>query len=158
MDIGDFILVETNHAASRFIRIGQSLRFHDKRYSRWNHVALVVSKDGDLVEALTTGVVRSHYSKYKNNSHRVIPTRCSHEDQMEILRYANSVVDARTKYGWATIVGLFFTLIFGSKFVIGRIGSAICSGLVSEALVRSGVIFDRPPYYMMPADLAQHYL
>jgi hypothetical protein len=38
------------------------------------------------------------------------------------------------------------------------VGTAICSGFVAEALVRTGVIFEKPPSHMMPADLAKKYL
>jgi hypothetical protein len=38
------------------------------------------------------------------------------------------------------------------------VGTAICSGFVAETLVRTGVIFEKPPSHMMPADLAKKYL
>jgi hypothetical protein len=39
--------------------------------------------------------------------------------------------------------------------VFGLVGTAICSGFVAEALVRTGVIFEKPPSHMMPSDLAK---
>lgn len=161
MKIGDFILVREDHFASRLIRFGQSLRFHGKRkpYAQWNHVALVTSEEGHLLEALFTGVKTSHIDKYENKKikYKLVTHDMSDEDRQEILAFADSVAEARWHYGYVTILALALTLLTGSKFVVGRVGSAICSGLVAEALVRSGEIFDRPPSYMMPADLAEHY-
>jgi hypothetical protein len=64
----------------------------------------------------------------------------------------------RTQYGWLTIASIILTLLTNSRIVFGMIGTAVCSGFVAEALVRTGIIFDKPPSHMMPADLAQKYL
>jgi hypothetical protein len=37
----------------------------DAKYARWNHTALIVAETGDLVEALSTGVVRTNIDHYK---------------------------------------------------------------------------------------------
>jgi hypothetical protein len=36
----------------------------------------------------------------------------------------------------------------------GFVGTAICSGFVAKALVRTGVIFEKPPSHIMPSDIA----
>src|SRR5439155_26786019 len=58
----DFILVSTDGWYARLIRFGQSLRFFgpDRTYVRWNHAAIIVSTDGDIVEAMPHGVVLAH--------------------------------------------------------------------------------------------------
>lgn len=159
MQTGDFILTHGDHLASKLIRIGQRFRFRGdrRRFAKWNHAALVLDSEGNLAEALTKGVQRTHISRYAEGSYTLISTSASPEDQAQIAYFAESVLAARTRYGFVTIIGLFFTLLFGSKIVLGKIGTAICSGFVSEALTRAGAIFDRPPSYMTPADLAEHY-
>jgi hypothetical protein len=158
---GYVVLTHGSHWTSRMIRFGQRLRFRGARrpYARWNHVALVLDADGNLGEALSEGVVRTNLSKYEGTDYHLVRFECVEIDREQIGAFATAVLDApqRTKYGWVTIVSLFFTLAFGSTFVFGKIGTAICSGFASEALVRGGEIFPRPPAYMMPADLAEHF-
>lgn len=146
---------------SKMIRFGQRLRFRGPRwkYARWNHAALVLDAEGNLGEALSAGVVRTKLSKYEGTDYHLVRTQCAQADRDQIAEFAVAVLDApqRTKYGWFTIFSLFFTLAFGSTIMFGKIGTAICSGFVSEALVRTGAILPRPPAYMMPADLAEYF-
>ena len=64
---GDFILAHGDAWTSKLIRFGQRLRIHgdDRKYTHWNHAAIVVSEGGDLIEALGAGVLRTHLSKYR---------------------------------------------------------------------------------------------
>jgi hypothetical protein len=159
---GFIVLTHGSHWTSRMIRFGQRLRFRGSRsrFARWNHVALVLDTDGNLGEALSAGVVRTNLSKYEDTDYHLVRVECGLADREQIGAFATAVLDSpqRTKYGWLTIFSLFFTLGFGSTVMIGKIGTAICSGFASEALVRMGAIFPRPPAYMMPADLAEHFL
>ena len=45
----------------------------------------------------------------------------------------------------------------GAQLCVQLAGTAICSGFVSDALTRAGLIWARPPFSMMPADLARHF-
>ena len=159
MQTGDIVLVHANHFCSKLIRFGQRLRFRGKRrpYAYWNHVALVLSSNGTIAEALSNGVVKTHISKYPADSIAYVETNASLEDQDQILDFANSVLSARWRYGYSTIIALAITLLTGSKFVFGKVGTAICSGFACEALTRKGEVFPRPPAYMMPADVAEHF-
>lgn len=158
---GYIVLTSGTHWTSRMIRFGQGLRFRGarKRFAHWNHVALVLDAEGNLGEALSEGVVRTNLSKYKGTDYHLVRVQCPPEDRDQIDAFAKAVLDSpkRTKYGWLTIVSLFFTLGFGSTIMIGKIGTAICSGFASEALIRTGAILPRPPAYMMPADVAEYF-
>jgi hypothetical protein len=158
---GYIVLTHGDHWTSRLIRFGQRLRFRGarRRYARWNHVALVLDAEGNIAEALSQGVVRENIAKYEGTDYHLVKVECAQTDREQIATFAKSVLNAkhRTKYGWLTIVSLFFTLSLGSTIMIGKIGTAICSGFASEALTRMGAIFPRPPAYMMPADVAEHF-
>lgn len=156
---GDLVFTHGTHWPARLIRFGQRLRFTGPcaPFAYWNHVALVLGPSGDLAEALSSGVVRTNIAKYERTDYDLVRVESSAEDEGEILLFAESVLAARWRYGWVTIVGLALTLLTGSRFTVGRVGTAICSGFAAEALVRNGSIFARPPAYMMPADLAEHY-
>ena len=161
LETGDVVLTHGDYLTSKLIRFGQRLRFRGSRraFARWNHVALVLDEEGNLGEALSRGVVRTNLSDYEGSDYHVVRIQCSATDRKQIAEFADAVLDAptRTRYGWVTIVSLFFTLALGSTFMFGQIGTAICSGFASEALVRMGATFPRPPAYMMPADLAEYF-
>ena len=161
LQTGHIVLTHGNHWTSRLIRFGQRLRFRGTRrkYARWNHVALVLDANGTLAEALSDGVDETNISKYEGSDYHLVRVECAEADRQQIAAFAQAVLHAknRTKYGWLTIVSLFFTLAFGSTIMIGKVGTAICSGFASEALTRTGAIFPRPPAYMMPADVAEYF-
>jgi len=158
---GYIVLTHGDHWTSKLIRFGQRLRFRGARrkYARWNHVALVLNAEGKIAEALSQGVVEEDISKYEGTDYHLVRVECEQIDRDEVARFADAVLKSkhRTKYGWLTIASLFFTLALGSTIMFGKIGTAICSGFASEALTRTGAIFDRPPAYMMPADVAEHF-
>jgi hypothetical protein len=157
---GDFLLTHGDYLVSRLIRFGQRLR-HEERYARWNHAVLVLSEDGQIAEALSQGVVENHISKYEGKGYYLVRLQgVSDADRNQMMAFARSVLGSpdRTEYGWLTIASIILTLLTSSRFVFGMVGTAICSGFVAEALVRTGIIFDKPPSHMMPADLAKKYL
>jgi len=161
LQTGYIVLTHGDHWTSRLIRFGQRLRFRGTRrkYARWNHVALVLDANGTLAEALSDGVDETNISKYEGSDYHLARVECAEADRQQIAAFAQAVLGSknRTKYGWLTIVSLFFTLAFGSTIMVGKIGTAICSGFASEALTRAGAIFPRPPAYMMPADVAEYF-
>jgi hypothetical protein len=115
----------------------------------------LLDDSGAIAEALGQGVVRGTIDSYQGREYHLVRVDASEEGQAEIRAFAESVLAARTRYGWATIAALFFTLAVGSMFTIGKIGTAICSGFVTEAIVRTGCIFPVPPDDMTPAGLAE---
>src|SRR6266404_2914741 len=74
-DPGDFILTHGSAFFSMLIRFGQRLRFRGKnrKFAWWNHAAMIVSKSGDLIEALGAGVRATHIDKYKATEYHLVP-------------------------------------------------------------------------------------
>jgi hypothetical protein len=156
--VGDFLLtgVKQQGLVSRAIKFGALLRGYDLSYRRFSHAALVIDTDGTLAEALSHGVCRNPISKYDEANYRVVHTHVDEHDQAQVLAFADSVLRARENgYGYPTIAGLALYCATGAQLCIQRAGTAICSGFVCDALTRAGFIWDRPPFAMMPADLAQ---
>ena len=154
---GDFILTHSSACVSRIIRWGQSLRFwgRKRKYTWWNHAALIVSQQGDIIEALGDGVEKNELSKYTPTEYTVVrihPDLITAEDRNEVVNYAEWALGQ--EYGYLTIISIALSLIFGGKFSFFIDGQSICSGLVARALERTKVIFDRSPSHIMPADLA----
>lgn len=63
----DFILTHGSSMMGRLIRVGERLRYRgpDRKYARWNHVALLVDADGGHIEADERGVHRADITKYE---------------------------------------------------------------------------------------------
>lgn len=153
---GDFILTHGNRWTSKLIRFGQSLRY-PKNQAYFNHAALVIDTEGNLAEAFNNGVVRNHLDWYKDSPYYYIKIKASGEDRKQMMDYANAVLEARWKYSWLTILSIIPSLILGRTVWFATSGSAICSGFVAEALVRTGVVFPEAPHHTMPAGLAKFY-
>jgi hypothetical protein len=163
-DPGDFILAHGEAWTSKLIRFGQRLRIHgeDRKYTYWNHAALVVSPTGDLIEAVGGGVCPAQISQYKADEYHLVRIGASADDRKQAVDFARWAAglkegSRRERYGFLTIVSIAYTLVTGGKFTFGIEGQSICSGLVARAMERTGAIFNRTPTHIMPADLAKYY-
>jgi hypothetical protein len=154
---GDFILTHGKAWTSRLIQLGQKLRIHgdDSKYTYWNHAAIFVNANGDIIEALGAGVRERNIRVYQPIEYHVVRIAAGTEDREEAVRFARSCVDE--EYGWVTIASIAMSLLTGTKFSFGFDGQQICSGLVARAMERTWAIFSRMPANIMPADLAKYY-
>ncbi|HEY0370555.1 MAG TPA: hypothetical protein VGD79_01040 [Thermoanaerobaculia bacterium] len=154
---GDFVLVKSKTLQAKLIRLGQWLRFRgdDRRYIGWSHAAVIVDADGGLVEAVGSGVQKSHVDHYKDVDHAVVDISALVDapDREEVVAFANWCLDER--YGYLTIISITIAIITGSKLIFGIDGQNICSGLVARALERTRAIFQRASSHITPADLAK---
>jgi hypothetical protein len=157
--VGDFLLtgLKAQGIVSWAIKLGALLRGYPRPFRRFSHAALVIASDGTLAEALAQGVVRSPISKYAPADYAIVRTGVDEHDAHELLAFADAVLAARTRYGFATFVGLGLYCLTGAQVCIQQAGTAICSGFVSDALTRAGYVWPRPPFAMMPADLARFF-
>jgi hypothetical protein len=161
---GDFILTHGSAWTSRIIRFGQGLRIHgeDRKYTYWNHAALILGADGALVEALGGGVERTNLDHYTPIEYHLVRTGAADVDREEVTAFGEWAAggpngEDRQKYGWVTIASITWTLLSGGKFTFAIEGQMICSGLVARAEERTHAIFNRTPSHIMPADLAKYY-
>jgi hypothetical protein len=158
-DPGDFILTQGAKWQNRIIRFGQALRHHGKnrKYIKWTHAALITSYEGDLIEAVGSGVRRSHLLEYKDVDYRIVRLGqlATLHDRLQMVRYAEWCL--KEEYGYTIIFSIGISLLMGGKFRFGFDGQAICSGLVARALERTSIIFDKSPSHIMPADLAKYF-
>ena len=156
---GDFILTHGDTWVSRFIRCGQSLAFwgKDRKYIWWSHAAMIVSRDGDLIEASGTCVHTSHIREYGPTDFHLVKLNqlASEHDRVQICRYAKWSLGQ--KYGLLTNISIIISVLTGSRFTFGFDGQSVCSGLVARSLERGAAIFDRSPSHILPADLAKYF-
>lgn len=161
---GDIILTgrKSQGVVSLAIKFGQRLRFGFKSpYTVWSHCAIVVDPEQFLVaEALHSGVkVNDMRKRYPKGDFAVIHAgqHVNERDMQQIMSFVQAVINSKTGYGVTTFIGLAIYCLTGSKLCIQSAGTAICSGLVCDAYTRAGIIWERPPYAMTPADIAAHY-
>jgi hypothetical protein len=157
MQSGDFILVKGTGFFDRLIQFGQGIRF-GKQYAQWNHCALVISENGDIIEAVTKGVSLNNVSKYKekNIEYILVDTISSIQDREEVVNFAKSCVGQQ--YGWFNFISTTLAAFTGMKFSFGLSSTEICSGLVAKSLERTTAIFDYDASNISPAYLANYYL
>ncbi len=155
---GDFYLTSSGRIGSRIIQGWQTRRYKggESAYAKWNHAGLFLGEDGQIAEALGSGVVRRDISAYTEPRVAVIrPPDMADLDRGQIRRFADEVVRVRYEYSYETLLAIALQLSTGSRFGFARASTAICSGFVADALTRAGYIFERPPSFTMPADLAK---
>jgi hypothetical protein len=158
-NIGDVVLTGRRGQGilTRAIELGERLRYGFRSpYTAYSHAALVIHADGTIAESQARGVQVDHISKYPPEDITVFPTGADlfERDQAQILNYVDSVLTHRNRYGVATVLGLALYCATGTGLCIQRAGSAICSGFVCDALTRAGYVWPRPPFAMLPADIA----
>ena len=56
-------------AFGKFIQAGERVRFGNTDFARWTHSTLVVSEDGDIVEAIESGVSKRNIAKYTDTDY-----------------------------------------------------------------------------------------
>jgi hypothetical protein len=159
---GDIVLIErkSQGPVSVAITVGAKLRYgFASPHARYSHAAIVsdVSEPAAvrIVEATAaSGVQEVFLAKYDRSEFDVIHMDVPEEDWKQVREFLNRVLEARTGYDYVTHVGLALYALTGTRLCVQRAGTAICSGLVCDALTRAGEIWTRPPYACTPADIS----
>jgi uncharacterized protein YycO len=154
---GDFILSHRHHFLAGLISQAQERRFKgaDAVYAHWSHSALIVDKDGTLVEAEIAGVRRNPISRYKEDEYHVVRLGpgFTAEGRARAVAFANQQVGQG--FGFLDMFGASLYLLFGWPLRLVRSGHEICSGLVVKALQAGGLVPELDPALTLPADLAK---
>lgn len=156
---GDFILSHRNRPIAGLISLGQKRRFRraDAIYAHWSHCALIVEKDGKLVEAEALGVVKTPISKYTAREFHLVRLgdEFDADGRRRAVEYANQQVGAG--FGYLALVGVSIYLLTGWPLRLMRRNHQICSELVVRALQAGGLLKDADPSLTLPADLAKRF-
>jgi uncharacterized protein YycO len=156
---GDFILTHRNRPIAALISIGQARRFRgaDAPYAHWSHTALIVGRDGALVEAEATGVVRTTISKYKATEYHLVRlgSEFGEDGRRRAVEYANGQVGGA--FGYLALASVAVYLVTGLPLRLMRRNHQICSELVVRALQEGGLMKEVDPALTLPADLAKRF-
>jgi uncharacterized protein YycO len=138
------------------IRFGQKLRYHGPNagFAHWSHAAMFINSDGEIIEAIQSGVQQRNVSVYQPTEYHVIRlTEATEKERQHAVAFALHCLN--DTYGYLTDFSLALSLLTGRKLFFGEDGQMICSGLVARALERVGAIFQYDSWHMLPADLAE---
>jgi hypothetical protein len=155
---GDIILVRGVGWLGRLIRIFECLRYHndaDRSFAYWSHAAIVVGREGLLIEVLHNGVALSRLEKYRGQEYHYVHLDLSEANRRSATSYACACL--HQKYGVLSFVLMALSLLAGDWLRIPDRGQQGCVALIARALQRAGVSFERGPADMMPADLAKRF-
>lgn len=154
---GDFILSHRRNPISALISFGEKRRFQgpDAGFAHWSHCALVVQHDGSVVEAETTGVRINPIARYRSGEYHLVRlgSELNPRGRDAAVTYANAQVGQA--FGYFALIGAALYLVTGLPLHFMRRDHQICSGLVTRALQRGGLLKGLDPATTLPGDLAK---
>ncbi len=136
----------------KLIQAGERARFGNSDFARWTHSTLIVGEDGEIVEAIESGVALENIEKYRGSDYMIVHVEASAEQRRLACGFARGRVP--DGYGVLNFVGLAFQALFGWTVSIHMDDQFICSGLVARATEKYIEAYPRSPENMMPGDLA----
>lgn len=148
---GDFALVVTDRPQSLFIRA--MIR------GPYSHAAQIVGREGQIVEALSRGVVRSDLRDWKDAEFVVVSPDLSSEDRDDVVAHALWLAGEGWRYDWATFLGMSVFWGTGGRLMVSAgAKAAICSAVVADSQHAGGERFsEKIPHFYTPEDLRCHY-
>ncbi|TCK25216.1 hypothetical protein [Pseudonocardia endophytica] len=157
---GDFVLgVARGHRKHQLIKLVQGARLapEHRRYAGYTHAALVVSADGDLLEAFGQGMRLSHLDDLAMRPHQVVHVTASPEVRERVVAIGLHAFAGRARYNALAIVSTALTSATGRPVSLSVAGTHTCSGLVAHALLAAGAVYDVDAALVTPAQLAIHF-
>ena len=156
---GDFILTHRSRPIAALISLGQKRRFSgpDSVYAHWTHMALIVDRDGTIVEAEALGAVRSPISKYLATEFHLVRLGAELDapGRQRAVAYANAQVGVA--FGYLALAGVSIYLLTGRPVRLMRRNHQTCSELVVRALQAGGLLKDADAALTLPADIAKRF-
>jgi Permuted papain-like amidase enzyme, YaeF/YiiX, C92 family len=156
---GDFILAHRHNLIAGLISQAQKRRFKgaDSAFAHWSHSAMIVERDGALVEAEVTGVRQNPISRYRADEYHLVRLGTDFSAEARARAVAYSKAQVGHGFGFLDMFGASLYLLFGWPVRLARRGHEICSGLVVRALQAGGLVPQLDPLLTLPADLAKLY-
>jgi len=154
---GDFILAHRHNLIANLISLAEKrrLRGGDAVYAHWTHAALIVEKEGTLVEAEMFGVQKSPISRYRDDEYHLVRLgpEFTSEARARAVTFANGQVGQG--FGYLDMFGAIIYLVTGRPMRLVRRNHEICSSLVVRALQAGRLVPELDPALTLPGDLAK---
>jgi hypothetical protein len=157
---GDILLVRDhtggNDLLGNLILAAQRARYGYSDCARWTHAALIVSEDGDIVEATAHGIERNNLSRYEHFETLIITPSTATLEQRQ-LAVEGALAQVGTKYDVLDFIALGCSLLMNLRWSLHSYRRFICSGLVARYTEKYIATYPYPSEAMMPADLGHYY-
>ena len=155
---GDFILAHRHRPLAGLISQAEKRRFRgpDAPFAHWSHAA-IVAEGSTVIEAETTGIVRSPISKYREDEFHLVRLDGELDEaaRKRVMEYASGRIGQA--FGYLDLLGTGVYLLTGWPLRVVRKQHEICSSLVVRALQHGGLLTDLDPAITLPADLAKRF-
>lgn len=154
---GDFILAHRHHLIANLISVAEKRRFRgaDAVYAHWSHAAIVVERDGSLVEAEMMGVQVSPISRYRDDEYHLVRLGSEFTPDARARAVAFAKGQVGQGFGYLDMFGAIIYLVTGRPMKLVRRNHEICSSLVVRALQAGGLVRQLDPALTLPGDLAK---
>jgi len=157
---GDFVLSRAHGVKHKIIKWGQGLRITnsaDRCYRDYTHAALVVSADGDIIEAVGSGVRRNNLEAFVPRTYEVVHITASDEDRAQAVAVAVDALGRHARYNGLATISITLWAFTGSRLIFFTDGAFTCSGLVARAMLAIGAVFSVDATRVTPAQLAIYF-
>ena len=152
---GDLLLVHHYKSfAAWLIRAGEWLRPLNRSFSWTNHSAFVETPD-TIIQEVSQGSVRSPLSTLDACLVAIIRIKATVAQKNSAVAFAQWTVGSR--YDYFEIIGDGLDDLTGLHLSVGTYGTMVCSAAVARAAERMGLICDRDPTAVQPADNARYF-
>jgi hypothetical protein len=157
---GDFVLSRAHGYRHKIIKWGQGLRIADpadRCYREYTHAALVVSTDGDIIEAVGSGVRRNNLDAFVPRTYEVVHITATDDDRTQAVGVAQEALGRHARYNALATVSITLWAFTGSRLIFFTDGAFTCSGLVARAMLTIGAVFSVDATRVTPAQLAIYF-
>ena len=157
---GDFLLSRAHGVKHTMIKWGQGLRItapEHRPYRGYTHAALVVSAEGDLIEAVGAGVREATLKDYLSEFYQVVHIEAAEMDRRQVVAVAKAALGRKSGYNLLATVNIALWAFTGSRLVFFTDGAYTCSGLVARSLLAAGAVFAHDEARVTPAQLAIYF-
>ena len=152
---GDLVLVRTKDRIGGAIRAIERLR-GGAEYAWCNHAAIVLNSGPSayVAQAEAKGVTVTPLAELGALDYAVVHFEMTREQRLAVVRFAEWSIGQG--YGYLSIAADLFNATFSLELSLGWGDRMVCSTQACRALERAGLIPDRSPYAVTPADLAEY--
>lgn len=166
---GDLVLVQHRTGSAlellpgTAIRVGGWMRPDTRPYA-WVHHAMIVDGDGHSHEASSNpfviqetpaGSVRTPLEAFREALYAVVQPDVDPIRRLAAVEFARWTLGS--SYNWTSIISDTFDDLTGMRIAIASTAEMICSSAACRAHERLGLIPDKEPAAVQPADLARFY-
>jgi hypothetical protein len=153
---GDILLVRNPNMglAEKGILLGEWLHAQTRPYA-WTHHSMFALSSTEVVQETGAGSVLTPLSAFDSWLYAVITINCPNDQKALAIEFENWTLGQ--KYGWSSIIGDGLDDLTGLSLSLSTHGRMVCSASVARACERMGLIPDKDPTAVVPADNARYF-